>query len=92
MMFSRDDHPSNRPLLAFVLLALLVGGAATFFTEPSIPTWYAALHKPGFNPPDWVFAPGLDHALCADGGGRFAHLETGRLRRRNSSSGSHNWR
>ena len=57
MMFNRDDAPSNRPLLAFVLLSLLVGGAATFITEPSIPTWYAALNKPGFNPPDWVFAP-----------------------------------
>ena len=57
MMFNRDDAPSNRPLLAFVLLSLLVGGAATFFTEPSIPTWYAALEKPqNLNPPNWVFA------------------------------------
>jgi tryptophan-rich sensory protein len=57
MMFSRDDTPANRPLLAFVLLALLVGGAATFFTEPAIATWYAALNKPSFNPPNWIFAP-----------------------------------
>jgi tryptophan-rich sensory protein len=57
MFFARNDAIANRPLLVFVALALLVGGAATFFTEPSIPTWYAALNKPGFNPPNWVFAP-----------------------------------
>ena len=57
MIFGRDETQTNRPLLAFVLLSLLVGGAATFFTEPSIPTWYAALAKPSFSPPDWVFAP-----------------------------------
>ncbi|MBV9548678.1 MAG: tryptophan-rich sensory protein [Alphaproteobacteria bacterium] len=57
MFFSRDDSPADRPLLIFVLIALLVGGAATFFTEPSIAGWYAALNKPSFNPPNWVFAP-----------------------------------
>jgi tryptophan-rich sensory protein len=57
MFFARDETPANRPLLAFVFLSLLVGGTATFFTEPSIPTWYAGLTKPSFNPPNWVFAP-----------------------------------
>ena len=57
MFFARDETPANRPLLAFVIIALLVGGTATFFTEPSIPTWYAALAKPGFSPPNWLFAP-----------------------------------
>ena len=32
----------------------LVGSIATF---PSIPTWYAGLQKPPFNPPNWVFGP-----------------------------------
>jgi tryptophan-rich sensory protein len=43
--------------MAFLLLTLVVGAAGTVFTEPSIPTWYAGLAKPGFNPPNWVFAP-----------------------------------
>jgi tryptophan-rich sensory protein len=29
----------------------------SLFTAPSIPTWYAALNKPAFNPPSWLFAP-----------------------------------
>ena len=57
MFFSREEKSGDRPLLVFVLLALLVGGAATFFTEPSIATWYAGLAKPSFNPPNWLFAP-----------------------------------
>jgi benzodiazapine receptor len=32
----------------------LIGSIATF---PSIPTWYASLDKPPFNPPNWVFGP-----------------------------------
>jgi benzodiazapine receptor len=32
----------------------LIGSVATF---PSIPTWYASLDKPPFNPPNWVFGP-----------------------------------
>lgn len=57
MLFPRDETPANRPLLVFVFITLLVGASATFFTEPSIPTWYAALAKPGFSPPNWLFAP-----------------------------------
>ena len=41
----------------FVLVCLLAGGIGSIFTAPEIPTWYAALNKPDFSPPNWVFAP-----------------------------------
>jgi translocator protein len=58
MFFDRSAQPGqHRPLLAFLIATLVVGAAGTFFTEPAIPTWYAGLAKPDFNPPNWVFAP-----------------------------------
>jgi benzodiazapine receptor len=33
------------------------GAIGSIFTAPAIPTWYAALEKPSFNPPNWLFAP-----------------------------------
>ena len=58
MLFDRDAEPGkHRPLLAFILVTLLVGVAGNVFSEPNIPTWYAGLAKPDFNPPNWVFAP-----------------------------------
>jgi benzodiazapine receptor len=55
-----DDDPrraQSRALKLFVLVTLLVGGSASLFTEPSIPTWYAALRHPSITPPNWLFAP-----------------------------------
>jgi benzodiazapine receptor len=49
-----------RPYLvlgAFLLLCLAVGFVGALATMPSIPTWYAALAKPGFNPPNSIFGP-----------------------------------
>jgi len=36
------------------LLAAFIGSTATI---SSIPTWYAYLLKPAFNPPNWIFGP-----------------------------------
>lgn len=44
-------------LAAFLGLAYLVATVSTVFTISSIQTWYAALAKPGFNPPNQVFGP-----------------------------------
>jgi benzodiazapine receptor len=44
-------------ILAFVLICELAGVIGSVFTTPSIPGWYAALAKPPFNPPNWIFAP-----------------------------------
>ena len=44
-------------LLVSIVACQLVGIIGSFFTRPAIPTWYAALNKPSFTPPDGVFAP-----------------------------------
>jgi benzodiazapine receptor len=33
------------------------GAIGSILTTPAIPTWYAALEKPFFTPPNWLFAP-----------------------------------
>ena len=33
------------------------GALASLITAPQIPAWYAALNKPSFTPPNWLFAP-----------------------------------
>ena len=40
-----------------IVLCELVGFVGSIFTTPAIPTWYASLTKPGFSPPNWIFAP-----------------------------------
>jgi len=40
-----------------IVVCLLVGGFGTIFSISSIPTWYTSLHKPFFNPPNWIFGP-----------------------------------
>jgi tryptophan-rich sensory protein len=44
-------------LLAFLFVCLLVSGIGGAVTATSVGTWYQALEKPPFNPPDWAFAP-----------------------------------
>jgi len=50
---------ANQPgkLIASLLLPLGIGGLAGMFTAETIPGWYATLHQPSFNPPNWVFGP-----------------------------------
>lgn len=42
-------------LAGLVILCLGAGWLGTFATTPNIPTWYASLEKPPFNPPNSVF-------------------------------------
>ena len=44
-------------VVAAVGVCLLAGAVGGLFTSPAIPGWYAALQKPAFNPPNWIFGP-----------------------------------
>ncbi len=44
-------------MLAGIVACEIAGVIGSIFTIPSIPTWYAALNKPFFTPPGWVFGP-----------------------------------
>jgi len=44
-------------LTASIFLCQFAGFVGSMFTTPAIPTWYASLKKPFFNPPNWIFGP-----------------------------------
>ena len=44
-------------LFAFVAICLAIGAIGGAVTSTSVGTWYQLLHKPPFNPPDWIFGP-----------------------------------
>lgn len=44
-------------LIICLVVTLGVGFAGSLFTAPAVDTWYAALRKPAFTPPGWLFAP-----------------------------------
>jgi tryptophan-rich sensory protein len=44
-------------LVVSLVACQCAGIIGSIFTTPAIPTWYATLQKPSFNPPNWLFAP-----------------------------------
>jgi len=44
-------------LIISFAIPLLAGFIGSIFTASTVSTWYTALIKPGFNPPNWVFGP-----------------------------------
>jgi len=43
--------------LVWIVLSELAGVLGALATTAAIPTWYAALTKPTWTPPDWLFGP-----------------------------------
>ena len=55
-----DTVPRHRgydalTLIAWVLVVVALGATMGVFFAPG--EWYEALRKPGFNPPNWIYAP-----------------------------------
>lgn len=44
-------------LVASILIPLVIGFLGSIATIAEIPTWYAALSKPSWAPPNWLFGP-----------------------------------
>jgi tryptophan-rich sensory protein len=44
-------------LVVSIIICESAGFIGSIFTTPAIPGWYAALVKPSFTLPNWVFAP-----------------------------------
>jgi benzodiazapine receptor len=51
------DSKDILTLIAAILLCESAGIIGSLFTFSEIPTWYASLEKPSFNPPNWLFGP-----------------------------------
>ncbi len=44
-------------LIICLAIPFMAGAFGGLYTAPAIPTWYAGLAKPAFNPPGWIFGP-----------------------------------
>ena len=54
-MNKRSDKFQFVPFIILIVINLTIGFIAARIIVPEITGWYAALQKPWFNPPSWVF-------------------------------------
>jgi len=57
MVAQEKNSFKHLKLIFAIIICLGAGFWGSFFTTPAIPTWYASLTKPSFNPPNWLFGP-----------------------------------
>ncbi len=48
---------NTQKLILSIIATVGLGSLGGIFTIAEIPTWYAGLNKPSFNPPNWIFGP-----------------------------------
>ena len=46
-----------RKLAISIVLCVVIGSLGSIFTTSAIGTWYSAIAKPSWTPPNWTFAP-----------------------------------
>jgi translocator protein len=56
-MFARIPKHPWIGLLVLIVICFAASGVGGAVTYPQIENWYAALAKPSWNPPDWIFGP-----------------------------------
>ncbi|MHB1938856.1 MAG: TspO/MBR family protein [Acidobacteriaceae bacterium] len=56
-MHAISGFRSQAALIFWVGLCVAVGLISGLLTRRAIPSWYASLRKPSFNPPNWIFGP-----------------------------------
>lgn len=44
-------------LVVILIICFAAAGLGSVATTPNIPTWFATLAKPSWNPPNWLFGP-----------------------------------
>ncbi len=44
-------------LIGSLIICQFAGFLGSIFTRPSVGTWFAALRRPSFAPPNWLFSP-----------------------------------
>lgn len=53
----QSPRPVWRDAALAILPVVVASALGQIATMPNIPTWYAGLVKPSFNPPNWIFGP-----------------------------------